>query len=289
MKVTGFTIIRNAIKYDYPVVESIKSILPICDEFVVAVGESEDETRELVSSISANKIKIIDTKWDMSLRTGGRVLAEETNKALNSLSEDTDWGFYIQADEVMHEQWLPHLMKAMEHYKDDPITEGLLVNYLHFYGSYDYIGDSRRWYRKEIRIVKPKAGLSSYRDAQGFRINDRKLVVKQTNAFMHHYGWVKPPDKQQEKQKNFHKLWHDDSWLEKNVGSTNLFDYSNIDSLSHFTGSHPKEMIDRINRVNWSFEFDPTKKNFGMKAALLHFIEKQTGWRPGEYKNYILK
>jgi glycosyltransferase involved in cell wall biosynthesis len=289
MKVTGFTIIRNAIKYDYPVVESIKSILPICDEFVVAVGESEDETRELVSNISANKIKIIDTKWDMSLRTGGRVLAEETNKALNSLSEDTDWGFYIQADEVMHEQWLPHLMKAMEHYKDDPITEGLLVNYLHFYGSYDYIGDSRRWYRKEIRIVKPKAGLSSYRDAQGFRINDRKLVVKQTNAFMHHYGWVKPPDKQQEKQKNFHKLWHDDSWLEKNVGSTNLFDYSNIDSLSHFTGSHPKEMIDRINRVNWSFEFDPTKKNFGMKAALLHFIEKQTGWRPGEYKNYILK
>jgi len=289
MKVTGFTIIRNAIKYDYPVVESIKSILPICDEFVVAVGESEDETRELVSSISANKIKIIDTKWDMSLRTGGRVLAEETNKALNSLSEDTDWGFYIQADEVMHEQWLPHLMKAMELYKDDPITEGLLVNYLHFYGSYDYIGDSRRWYRKEIRIVKPKAGLSSYRDAQGFRINDRKLVVKQTNAFMHHYGWVKPPDKQQEKQKNFHKLWHDDSWLEKNVGSTNLFDYSNIDSLSHFTGSHPKEMIDRINRVNWSFEFDPTKKNFGMKAALLHFIEKQTGWRPGEYKNYILK
>lgn len=289
MKVTGFTIIRNAIKYDYPVVESIKSILPICDEFVVAVGESEDETRELVSNISANKIKIIDTKWDMSLRTGGRVLAEETNKALNSLSEDTDWGFYIQADEVMHEQWLPHLMKAMELYKDDPITEGLLVNYLHFYGSYDYIGDSRRWYRKEIRIVKPKAGLSSYRDAQGFRINDRKLVVKQTNAFMHHYGWVKPPDKQQEKQKNFHKLWHDDSWLEKNVGSTNLFDYSNIDSLSHFTGSHPKEMIDRINRVNWSFEFDPTKKNFGMKAALLHFIEKQTGWRPGEYKNYILK
>ena len=289
MKVTGFTIIRNAIKYDYPVVESIKSILPICDEFVVAVGESEDETPELVSSISANKIKIIDTKWDMSLRTGGRVLAEETNKALNSLSEDTDWGFYIQADEVMHEQWLPHLMKAMEHYKDDPITEGLLVNYLHFYGSYDYIGDSRRWYRKEIRIVKPKAGLSSYRDAQGFRINDRKLVVKQTNAFMHHYGWVKPPDKQQEKQKNFHKLWHDDSWLEKNVGNTNLFDYSNIDSLSHFTGSHPKEMIDRINRVNWSFEFDPTKKNFGMKAALLHFIEKQTGWRPGEYKNYILK
>ena len=114
MKVTGFTIIRNAVKYDYPVVESIRSILPICDEFIVAVGESEDETRELVASIAPDKIKIIDTKWDLSLRTGGRVLADETNKALEAISPDTDWAFYIQADEVMHEQWLPHLVEVME-------------------------------------------------------------------------------------------------------------------------------------------------------------------------------
>ncbi len=288
MKVTGFTIIRNAVKYDYPVVESIKSILPICDEFIVAVGESEDETRELVASIAPDKIKIIDTTWDLSLRTGGRVLADETNKALKAISPDTDWAFYIQADEVMHEQWLPHLVKAMEHFKDDPKIEGLLVNYLHFYGSYDYIGDSRRWYRKEIRIVRPNPGLTSYRDAQGFRINDRKLNVKETDAYMHHYGWVKPPEKQQEKQKNFHKLWHDDTWMEKNIGDRSSFDYGNIDSLSLFKGTHPKEMIERINKVNWVFKFDPTKKNFGLKAALLHFIEKQTGWRPGEYKNYHL-
>ena len=40
MRVSGFTFIRNAIHYDYPIVEAIHSILPLCDEVVVAVGNS---------------------------------------------------------------------------------------------------------------------------------------------------------------------------------------------------------------------------------------------------------
>jgi hypothetical protein len=44
MKVAGFTFIRNAVKNDYPVVEAITSILSICDEFVVALGNSDDGT-----------------------------------------------------------------------------------------------------------------------------------------------------------------------------------------------------------------------------------------------------
>ena len=49
MKVCGFSFIRNAVKYDYPIVESIRSILPICDKFVVAVGNSEDNTLQLIA------------------------------------------------------------------------------------------------------------------------------------------------------------------------------------------------------------------------------------------------
>src|SRR5438045_1755818 len=126
MKISGFTIVRNAIKYDYPIVEAITSILPICDEVIVAVGKSEDETLQLIRSINSPKIKIIATVWDESLRVGGKVLADETNKAFATVSADTDWAFYIQGDEVIHEKYLPVIKEAMQKYKDDKSVEGLL-------------------------------------------------------------------------------------------------------------------------------------------------------------------
>lgn len=286
MKVSGFTFIRNAIKYDYPVVEAITSILPLCDEFLVAVGNSEDSTRELIEGIGSPKIRIIDTVWDDSLREGGRVLAIETDKAFDALSTDSDWAFYIQGDEVLHEQYLELLKQTMLKWKDHPEVEGLLLNYRHFYGSYDFVGDSRRWYRKEVRIIRNDKSIRSYRDAQGFRKGDRPLNVKQVDATMYHYGWVKPPEAQQAKQENFNKLWHDDEWVEKNVPKTEGFDYSMIDSLAHFKGTHPNVIQERIKRQNWNFSFDPTRKRLPFKSRLLHSIEKLTGWRVGEYRNY---
>ena len=167
MKVTGFTIVRNAIKFDYPIVEAITSILPLCDEFVVAVGNSEDTTLELIKSISSPKIRIIETTWDDSLREGGRVLAVETDKAFAAIKPDTDWAFYIQADEVIHEKYHPVILETMKKWNNDKNVEGLLFNYTHFYGSYDYVGDSRKWYKHEIRIVKYNSTICSFRDAQG--------------------------------------------------------------------------------------------------------------------------
>ncbi len=288
MKVSGFTIVRNAIKYDYPIVEAINSILPICDEVIVAVGKSEDETLQLIKAINSPKIKIIETTWNDALREGGRVLADETNKAFSAIDSDSDWCFYIQGDEVIHEKDLPAIKASMQRYKGDKQVDGLLFDYIHFYGSYDYIGDARQWYRHEIRIVKNDATISSYRDAQGFRKKDEKLNVKKIDAAVYHYGWVKPPEAQQEKQKTFHKLWHDDDWMKKNVSQNNEFDYSQIDSLAHFSGTHPQVMQGRINRMNWKFSFDPAKKKLALKLRVLMFIEKKLGWRLWEYKNYIL-
>jgi hypothetical protein len=286
MKVSGFTIVRNAIKYDYPIVEAITSILPICDEVIVAVGKSGDDTLQLIKSINSPKIKIVETVWDENLRVGGKVLADETNKAFAAISADTDWAFYIQGDEVIHEQYLPVIKEAMLNYKDDKNVEGLLFNYKHFYGSYDYIGDSRIWYRREIRVVRKDASISSYKDAQGFRKEDRKLNVKLIDAAVYHYGWVKPPEAQQAKQETFNKLWHDDQWMKKNIPDVNEFDYSQIDSLAMFSGTHPSVMQKRINSMNWKFSFDPTKRKLPLKSKLLIFIEKTFGWRVGEYKNY---
>lgn len=285
MKVSGFTFIRNAIIYDYPVVESIQSILPLCNEVIVAVGKSDDDTLKLIKSINSDKIKIIETEWDLSLRQGGQVLAVETNKALSAVSKDSDWCFYIQGDEVIHEKYHAPIKKAMNNYKDHKIVDGLLFKYIHFYGSYDYVGDSRKWYRNEIRIIRNGIGVQSFKDAQGFRIDGRKLKVKEIDAYVYHYGWVKPPEKQSEKIKNFLYHWHSDDYIEKNKPNQS-FDYTQIDSLKHFSGDHPSVMKERISSKNWLFDFDPTNKNFGFKTKVLYYLEKWTGIRVGEYRNY---
>jgi hypothetical protein len=288
MKICGFTIIRNAIKFDYPVIESINSILPICDEFVVAVGNSDDETLSLIQSINSPKIKVIETIWDDNLREGGKVLANETNKALDAINEDVDWCFYIQSDEVVHEKYLSNIKAAMEKYQNDKQVEGLLFNYTHFYGSYDFVGVSRSWYKNEIRIVRNDKNIRSYKDAQGFRINGEKLKVKKIDASIYHYGWVKHPKDQQAKHESFNKMWHDDNWMKENVKEVDEFDYSFIDILAKFEGTHPKIMQKRIDNINWKFSFDPTKNKRSLKSKILHAVEKSLNYQFGEYKNYKL-
>lgn len=285
MKVSGFSFIKDAVKYDYPILEAINSILPVCDEFVIAVGKSSDNTLELIKSIQSDKIKIIETIWDESNRLGGSVLAIETNKALAEISPESDWAFYIQGDEAVHEQYLDEIYNKMKLYKDNENVDGLLFNYKHFYGSYDYTGSSSQWYNKEIRIIRNDKSIYSYRDAQGFRKGDNlKLNVKPINAFMFHYGWVKDPRTMQKKQENFNKYWHDDKWMEENIARAEEFDYSSIDQLELFKGTHPKVMQERILEKNWKFDFDLSmnKKTFKeFTKKVLSKIGIETG-----YKNY---
>ncbi|MCD6178526.1 MAG: hypothetical protein J7K39_01345 [Bacteroidales bacterium] len=286
MKVSGFTFIRNAVKYDYPIVESIRSILSIIDEFVVLVGKSDDNTLALIESIDSPKIKIFSSVWDDTLRQGGRILAVETNKAFQLIAADSDWAFYLQADEVIHEKYLPIIKKAMQDNLSNKEVEGLLFKYKHFYGSYDYIGNSRRWYRQEIRLIRNDKQIQSYRDAQGFRKNGQKLKVRAVDASVYHYGWVKHPEVQQAKSNYFPSLWSDTK--PKEAFTEENFDYSQIDSLAVFEGKHPKVMQERIAAKNWDFNFDPTKKRFDFKTKVLNVFEKLTNYRLGEYKNYIL-
>src|SRR6185503_6486639 len=286
MKVAGFTFIRNAIKNDYPVVEAITSILPVCDEFIVALGNSEDETEKLIKNINSPKIKIINTVWDDALRDGGAVFATETDRAFKAISPDADWAFYIQGDECVHEKYLA--LREMETNLKDRRIEGLLFKYIHFYGSYDYYGHSRSWYRREIRIVRNNKAVHSYRDAQGFRWNDRKIQVKLINAYIYHYGWVKPPAGLKNKLRNFNLFYHDDEWMAHNLPDTFEFDYKNADRLVPFTGSHPAVMKKRITATNWNLDIDTDKlyKKMSLRRKLLQLIEDLTGWRVSEYRNY---
>lgn len=288
MKVAGFTFIRNAVKNDYPIVEAITSVLPICDEFVVALGDSSDETGALIRGIGSPKVRIVPTVWDESKRAGGEIFARQTDIAFHAISPDADWAFYIQGDECVHEKYLPLIKKEMEENLSDASVEGLLFKYLHFYGSYDYYGHSRRWYRREIRLLKNLPGIHSYRDAQGFRRDGRKIRVKLIDAYIYHYGWVKPPEGLNSKIRNFNQFYHDDEWLASNLPETYQFDYHNADRLIPFEGSHPEVMKKRIAAVNWKLDIDLKKlhKSMTFRRRLLQKIEDLTGWRLGEYRNY---
>ena len=288
MKVSGFSFIKNAVHFGYPVTESIRSVLPLCDEFIIAVGDSHDGTRQLIESINEPRIKIIDTVWDESLHTGGRVLAAETDKAFKEVATDSDWAFYIQGDEILHEKYLDTVKSAMLKYQGDRRVDGLLFNYLHFWGSFDYVGDSSRWYRKEIRVIRNDKSIYSYRDAQGFRKgNSQKLLVKPIDAYIYHYGWVREPKAMQNKAIGVGKYWSEEGYDERKVKfDENDFDYTNIDVLKKFTGTHPAVMQERISRMNWKFDYDISRNHVKLKDRFKNMLEKITGKRFFDYKNY---
>jgi hypothetical protein len=286
MKVTGFSFIKNAVQFQYPIVEAIQSILPVCDDVIVVVGNSSDVTRELVAAIDPKKIRIIDSVWDNSLKDG-RVLAAETDKAFKEISASADWCFYIQGDEVVHEDGYEEIVSAMTNWKDAKEVDGLLFKYRHFYGSYDYTGLSSRWYKNEIRIIKNDKNIFAYRDAQGFRKGENeKLKVKPLNAYIHHYGWVREPKTMLAKQKNFENYYQAGSKIEIKQTSDAEFDYNEIDALEKFTGTHPGVMQLYINNHNWQFNFDPSYNKISLKDRFKNSIEKLTGKRPFDYNNY---
>lgn len=284
MKVSGFSFVRNGVNLDYPFIESIQSVLPLCDEFVIAVGNSDDETLARIESLHSGKIRILRTVWNDSLRSGGSILAQQTNIALDEVTGD--WAFYLQADEVVHERDLPEIKNAMSRSFTDLQVEGLLFSYKHFYGSYGFVGASRRWYRNEVRIVRTGIGARSWGDAQGFRIGTRKLRVKPVTASIYHYGWVRPPQTQQRRQRSFHRLWHSDKWVEAHVGTDPEFDYSKSGRLMVFDGTHPSVMEERVKRQDWEFHYDAQRNKGPMKDRMLDWIGSKTGWRIGEYRNY---
>ncbi|MBI3232741.1 MAG: hypothetical protein HYZ42_01655 [Bacteroidetes bacterium] len=154
------------------------------------MGNSDDDTESLIRTIGSEKLRIIHTTWDESLREGGKVLAVETNKALAEVNKNASWCIYIQGDECMHEDDFDSIRNAMVKYESNPKVEGLLFNYLHFYGTYDYVSDSFSRYRREVRIIKNHLNIQSWGDAQGFRKEGEKLQVKFIDATIYHYGMV---------------------------------------------------------------------------------------------------
>jgi len=316
MKISGFTMGKNALKLYYPMRQSVESILPLVDEFVVALGDSDEDdiTRAEIAAIGSDKIRIVDTIWDIEKYPRGMEHAHQTDIAMNQCSGD--WLFYLQSDEVVHERDLETIRMRCRELLDDQEVEGLLFRYRHFWGDYEHVQDGHCWYRKEIRIVRNKPEIHSWESAQSFRripvfdgLNYRvqegtyKLHVAEVDAEIFHYGWVRPPRVMQNKIKAFNINHRGKENVEKREAAHHfdrIFDYGNLSKYTRYEGSHPAVML------NWMADFDwkkdlrfsgPTKslnlftaKHDKPRYRVITWIEKKLlgGRRLGEFRNYIL-
>ena len=236
MKVSGFTIVRNAIQFHYPVMASIQSILPVCDEFIVNVGDSQDGTLALIESIKNPKIRIIQTKWDMS--QGATVLSEQTNLALKECKGD--WAFYLQTDEVIHEADLLKLKHIMQTFLNDSSIDALRFKWLHFYGSYLRYRIDAGWYQKQDRIIRNNGTIESFGDAYAFRrIDGKPMQSHNTGCLLYHYGWVQSLQVMTNRKKNATQIGYASP---KDNTSEVDHDYGNLNRFPIYFGTHPQTM-----------------------------------------------
>jgi len=240
-------------KYGYPFVEAVTSILPLCDEFILNVGTSDDGTLELAQTIASPKLTIMKREWDMTLRQGGLLISVETNRALEQCTGN--WCFYIQADEVLHEKYFPAVRDAMEQYEHAENVEALQFGYKHFYGSHDIYQDNfRNWYVKECRVIKRHPNIISWGDGMDFRHRDGSLLKrKRIAAEIYHYGWVRPPQVMYSKNVRFHQLYYNDEEVMQRARDAEHM-YTDLGHLKRFTDTHPSVMHERIAASQWEFD-----------------------------------
>jgi hypothetical protein len=313
MKISGFTMVKNAAKLYYPIKESIESILPIVDEYVIALGDCDpdDTTLSEINSIRSDKIKIIHTVWDINQYTRGTENAHQTDIAKEHCTGD--WLFYLQADELVHEKYLPYIVEQCKQYLDDKEVEGLLFKYIHFWGDYNHYQVAHGWYQQEIRIIRNQKDIHSWESAQSFRrIPDFdgadyrqqkgtfKLKVAEIDAYIYHYGWVRPPNLMQNKNRSLQTIHKGEERIsEEYKTKTSYYDYGPLGKAKKFKDTHPKVMQKVLDKFNWKDQLNYTRKETHpnremhkhdkLKYRLLTFVEQKIlGGRPlFSFHNYI--
>jgi len=277
MKISGFTIVSNAVKFNYPVLESIRSILPICDEFIVNVGDCQDGTLDLIRSIDSPKIRIIQNKWDMS--QGFQVLSQQTNVALRACKGD--WAFYLQSDEVIHEADLYKLKFWMRYYLNRKEIDALRFWWLHFYGSFWRYRVDLGWYQKQDRIIRNNGQVESHGDAYGFRrVDGKPLKTGLTFCCLYHYGWVNSNEMMQKRYDNATAI----GYMDKKSSISTIGDYGDLNRFPAYLGTHPDVMKETVAQHRISREdFDTIKKKQWWNPYLWFRLRFKT-WKRGKVR-----
>jgi len=255
MKVSAFTFIKNGQILGYPFVESIQSILQIVDEFVINVGESEDDTLLLIKSIPSQKIRIIKSKWNDTMQDRGYVYGQQ--KMVAQFNCTGDWAFYIEGDEVYHENELEQIKESMTIHLDDPNVEALAFDFYHFYGNANSYLDSPGWYRSEVRIIKNSVRSYAPDGLFWLVLNSNKQGryprAKHTGVSCYHYGWLRSQEQMNLKSEKVQKYWAKDPVK---------VDYSQMDQsiIKEFQGSHPEIITEWLPKESGLYKVDPNYK-----------------------------
>ena len=287
MKVSGFSLVRNADLLDFPVEASLRSILPVCDEVVVNVGRSEDRTLERVRAIGDPKLRILETEWELD--RGEALLREETLRAMAACRHA--WGICIQADEVLHEAGAPALRAAIEAADSDPRIEGIVVRYRHLFGDPFTEAVNRRWYRREVRAVRldPAAAIHPYRDAQGFRAGagERRIRARLADAEMFHYGWLRSAAALRARGEVDRRLYPGRRIPPAEQAAVLRW----FPGLRPFRGTHPavaREWVAAHAEDNDRVVTPPFFELEHLRFYASDAVERLTGRRPFEFRNYTL-
>lgn len=309
MKISGFTFLKNANMLFYPIEESILSILDLVDEFVVALGQGdEDDTSiEILLKINSPKLKIIHTIWDTKKFPNGSTYAQQTDIAKRACTGD--WLFYLQGDELIHESQKEKIKIACNTYLNTSEVEGFVFDYLHFWGDYEHYFSDHCWYKKEIRIIRNLPEIHSWKDAQSFRWipnfngndyfrtnNTRKLNCMNLDVNIFHYGWVRPPQIMKMKKSIANQIYN--LKTQKDFFDIN-FDYGRMDYCKIFKKNHPALMQQRIKNLDWKnlLRYNglavinrPKMKHEKLGYRILIWIEENilNGFVIGGFKNYKL-
>jgi Glycosyl transferase family 2 len=245
LKVSVFTFLRNGAKLGYPFLESIRSALPLADEFVIALGPSDpdelDQTRRSLEALNEPKVRIISSVWNEQMKKAGFVYGQQ--KMLAQSQCNGDWAFYLEADEVLHDEDLESLHQTMKRHLHDDQVEALVFDYVHLFGSVHWQAISPGWYRRAPRIIKNNVRAVAL-DGLFWNVvvNNQKLRWPRAalaNARIFHYGHVRTVSAMNAKQFAVERYWS------KNP---NEFKKYVIDPLAlrPFTGQHPQVMADWI-------------------------------------------
>ena len=255
MIVSAFTFIKNGQILGYPFIESIESILPIVDEFIINVGESEDDTLEMIKSIRDKKIRIIESNWNDGMRDRGYVYGQQ--KMIAQFNCSGDWAFYIEGDEVYHERDLGQIKKSMEMHLNDSNVEALVFDFNHFYGNANSVINSPGWYRSEARIIKNSIRTYAPDGLFWLVLDSNKKAryprAKRTGVTCYHYGWVRSEKQMNLKSSKVQKYWG---------GEPVMIDYSQMDQsiIKEFKGSHPEIVKDWLPKADGLYKADPIYK-----------------------------
>jgi len=305
-KVSGFTFIKHGLTLGYPFIESIRSLIPLCQEIIVVVGFENLETKEddgtyvllqkeFSHEIEKTLIKLIPAWWDPNLRTDGLILSQQTNIALSHCSGDI--AQYLQGDEILHEQDYPLIRQGHKFLENNDDIDGLIFQYHHFYGNVNTIKVTKKTYRQEVRTIRLRKNIISWKDAQGFRYADgQKIPCLRINAFIYHYGWARSVASMKVKLKHFTNLYKVRNQEEEEKDAQ--FRYERVWGLRAFHGTHPQVLLKWIQE-----QVDDYKKNNqenpdllsipyrfrwkDLRIIIADFIENITGHRLGEYKNFL--